>query len=405
MAKVPTGLGVPLIRRPRPDPVPSQPNQSALRLVAGVHPDLVAAVGAKRFRRLLERLNSQPMPLMLMLGTADMEALDPEWSESLHSLEQLISSLGWDGVLVLCGAHSPYVAAFANEHGRKSATMWVLVVMCEQAATGPEVQCWASRNAAPDWSARCGALSDVIDDEGLIEINKAVRFDRHGFIHADWRIPFHPFLGISHSPDPHHDFLSALLTLAELYPTCRCRVAPDYSRAIAKDQFLPFVVEDHWRGRPFCRDDLDNKHKTGVTCHVAPTLVADDQTSLQCRLAGIDRLEVLWTYKKGLKTLQMEEVLTRVPAKSRFVHAIRDINLGCFTHLDGARMLYSDANAAHRLARHTVLPDTPQVLCKPKLFRVDGQIPTGPALELVHLFFRGNPLVTEYFQAGGRTAC
>ena len=160
------------------------------------------------------------------------------------------------------------------------------------------------------------------------------------------------------------------------------------------------MLRDHWYGAPFRRSKLDDANAIGVTIHSAPALELSNAVSAQCMITGIERTEVVWKHKEGIKSVEMEEVLCRDERVPRYLHSERDIRVQAFRHIDGAVMLYEqDARDARRQTRW---PRRVRASMKPKQFRVDGRISTDDWALLCSLYFRGNPLVGEYFAGSDR---
>lgn len=234
-------------------------------------------------------------------------------------------------------------------------------------------------------------IEGLLTDERLLRIEPETRADGGGVAYLGHVLHYHPLLPLSRSDDPKHDLVPALLDLARR-PGVRVAVALDHRRFTPADKHRRWIMFDHWYGRPFRRRDLDDPHAVGLTVHAAPALSKESDTSVGCFLAGIIRTEFLWTHKQGVKTVQVEEVVSGGRSRPRFVHSLRDVAAQRFTHLDGAVMEYADP-AAREASK---LPSTPRARRKPKLFRIDGPLSADDWALVTSLFFRANPLIHEY---------
>lgn len=126
-----------------------------------------------------------------------------------------------------------------------------------------------------------------------------------------------------------------------------------------------------------------------------------------CFLYGYQRVEAEWqTTKTGTeRVFKLEEVIDplnrRSPSAGRFLHAIRDTKSKLFTHLDGALLGYSSTDRERRVSCGVTIKNAPKAESKPKLFRIDGEIPTESFEEISTLFMDQNGLVLEYFLGRG----
>ncbi len=243
---------------------------------------------------------------------------------------------------------------------------------------------------------RFPALQPFFTDEGLLRLHSSLTFDRFGVQFDGHVIHFHPWLGISRSDSPHSDLHAMLCDHAKT-------TVDTVSIAIDGRCFTPIAshrrvhVKDHWYGRPFSRQDLDDEYATGVTVHTAPDLGASRQTAAQCTIRGIQRTEFFWKHKERIKTFEAEEVMTSDRSdRGRYLHSEYDLDARSFRHLDGAAMVYSASDGKRRSQLTCVRPNVPKANAKPKLFRIDGDISVTRWSLALCLFFRGNPLVHEY---------
>jgi hypothetical protein len=121
------------------------------------------------------------------------------------------------------------------------------------------------------------------------------------------------------------------------------------------------------------------------------------------RLFPLIRMEIMWSRRGTLKTVQMEELIppgsSRVQQPgvilNRYVHAIWDTTIGTFTHFDGALRGYNIKTYDGRLAT-----DLKKFSWKPlkyqKMFRIDCKLSIDDWSDLVVRFYQENELALEY---------
>ena len=203
---------------------------------------------------------------------------------------------------------------------------------------------------------------------------------------------YHQFLRRNFTGNLNYDFLSRLTDYYQRHRQQPISVAIDHLRLVPKRWFSPIFEKDYWYGPPLNWKLIDNKYEVGLTVH----------GSTRSRLHNIDRTEFLWSYRNGLKTLQIEEihglVLLDDPdtdmVLNRYIHSQRDIASGTFIHLDGAVKIYERDSYQQRFDSKMTEADKSKY--KPKLFRIDGTISDSEWVQLISFFFRGNEMVLEY---------
>jgi len=110
----------------------------------------------------------------------------------------------------------------------------------------------------------------------------------------------------------------------------------------------------------------------------------------------------MWSFRKGIKTVQIEELLPFDPQSSppkpisnRYVHAKWDPETSAFEHLDGAIRTYDPDQYVDRLA--TDLKNySGKATNYTKAFLLNGEITLQNWCLLVSKFFVNNELVLEY---------
>jgi hypothetical protein len=119
----------------------------------------------------------------------------------------------------------------------------------------------------------------------------------------------------------------------------------------------------------------------------------------------IHSIQVMWSYRDGVKTVQMEELVSldakqfRRDARvaNRYLHARWDVRTERFIHLDGAVKVYDKARYEVRVG--TDLRDRrPEAEADDyhKLFRLDAPLELEEWSRLVACFYHENELAAEY---------
>lgn len=230
-------------------------------------------------------------------------------------------------------------------------------------------------------------------DEGLFPLCTPGFEPTESGIHYNNHVLFyHQFLRRNFTGNLNYDFLSRLTDYYHKHQQQPISVAIDHLRLIPQQWFSPIFEKDYWYGPPLNWRLIDDKYEFGLTVH----------GSTRSILHNIDRTEFLWSYRNGLKTLQIEEIqglkLLDDPdtdvVLNRYIHSQRDIARGTFIHLDGAVKIYERDSYQHRYDNK--MTDAEKSDYKPKLFRIDDPISDEEWAQLITFFFRGNEMVSEY---------
>lgn len=120
--------------------------------------------------------------------------------------------------------------------------------------------------------------------------------------------------------------------------------------------------------------------------------------------SNVSGTEFWWKTDKNEKTLEIEEIrenpslgVNEESYGCRYIHSIYDNDKEEFVHFDGAIRMYSEENILNRwdLDISKAGKDTEYT----KLFRIDGKLELGDWKKLCILYYKGNPLLFEYFGA------
>jgi hypothetical protein len=182
------------------------------------------------------------------------------------------------------------------------------------------------------------------------------------------------------------------------------RVAIDERRLTTPAAMVRTIEEDFWHGPRLTEGWLDDRNAVGRTVHRYP----DGEFK---RELGYDAVFAYWRMSDEGKVLQLEE-LTRPEAELgeelqmvgdlhglRYLHSIRDLEVGTFIHCDGAVRAYDEVSFEAREAEE--MPAKTRATHYRKVFRLDGDIPTNEWADIVVKWFRGNGLVGEYLAGLG----
>jgi hypothetical protein len=198
-------------------------------------------------------------------------------------------------------------------------------------------------------------------------------------------------------------FLSRFSSKAKSDRGLRGRIRLDPDIVGHPDSLLHILEFEYWAGPKFKRDIAHIK--VGVAEHKA-----DNATR---HFEGVDATQLWWkgseTRKEGGRTVQYRtfeaEELVENPALGigedrfacRYAHAEYREETKAISHFDGAIRAYEAEPYLLRLDKR--IDRAGKHATYTKLFRFDGSLEVDSWQELTSHFFRGNPLLTEYFSA------
>lgn len=242
-------------------------------------------------------------------------------------------------------------------------------------------------------------LVELLDADGLLRLDARFHLSDWGILYKEHLLHFHYLLGRGYSGKPNMDFTGAFARYANSsHQLSPCRIAIDADRMMPREALRKYMEFDTWYGPPFDSSRLDSPS------HVGLTVVGRNKRSLFHLGAKLEFTDFLWSYKKGVKTFELEEASSIDYQFSglilnRYVHSERDTTQNKFRHLDGAVKIFDPETYATRLDRH--LPDTKFAKKKTKLWRIDGDIPEDVWMDLIAMFMKENEMVFEYFDPEG----
>ena len=240
-----------------------------------------------------------------------------------------------------------------------------------------------------------------INEDGLISGKSSDYIcKKEGVIYKDYYLLYNRYLpGVFVS----HGFVSDLLDLSlELVSSIDyLGFSLNWNILLNKKYYMELITKAYIRGPIGLSEDILNNDSfpedpSGtVTEH--KRLEVDPFLEITCPL---DRLEIMWSYRDHLKTVQMEE-LKPEPSDDRFInckylHSQWNKNISKIIHFDGAIRSYSKAN--YNVRFHTDLKkDNGKSDDYIKLFKINGQINLLRWCTLATKYYDPNELVPEYF--------
>jgi hypothetical protein len=253
--------------------------------------------------------------------------------------------------------------------------------------------------------------SDLVDKDGLTDyraLTKRMKQVQPGvFLDVERGLVLfaHRYFrrSLSHRNKLNDYFLKSFETAAAdlCSVTPRLRLDPDL---IGHSQTVTNLIEqEFWRGPRFT-DDISS----------IPRGVAELKAGERHKyFEGVDKTQVWWkapeTRRQDNKlieyrTFEIEELIENAAGGlendsfgCRYAHSEYSSNSGDITHFDGAIRAYSAEAYLDRI--DTTIDRAGKRSDYTKLFRFDGPLPVSRWKRLLSDFFRGNPLVPEYFGA------
>lgn len=172
------------------------------------------------------------------------------------------------------------------------------------------------------------------------------------------------------------------------------RIAIDKNLIGFSETYRGVLEFDYWWGPKF-NNDISR--------------IPNEVTRYECNdkqkfFSGVLGTEFWWKTDKNERTLEIEEIreqpslgIDEDSYGCRYIHSIYDSNKNEFVHFDGAIRLYLDEQILQRweVNINKAGKDTTYT----KLFRIDGKLELSDWKKLCILYYKGNPLLFEYFEA------
>ena len=304
--------------------------------------------------------------------------------------------------LAQCGIQSSDIEAFCADLEGNACLMYLIV----QNALACVFEFDVGITRGPDEvRRRCEDLE--FDDAGLLKgPEHNLRFHKDGVYYKEaYLIPYSGWILGTYNLGLSGGFTDSLTSNLQEFPSWVLKMSVSDDTVIMADRYRPLFTRAFIRGPQGVsveqlRDpDFPEDPSGTVTVH---SMV--ETNTLENLLFPVERLEVMWSERDEVKTVQIEELVstenTQVRNTSgihnRYVHSRWDIARECFTHVDGAIRSYNESEYQDRLEKHIKISDKPQGYLK--LFRVDGEIPFQAWAELTTKWFYSNSLMLEYLE-------
>lgn len=241
-----------------------------------------------------------------------------------------------------------------------------------------------------------------IDKKGLIiGPSNHIQYNKEGFFTEKYWITYDvslPGVGLSGG------FIEKLISTKNQLNCTKFGVAINPDMILTKEHHLDVTTLAYIRGpKGISKDKLNDplfpKNASGtVTVHER----TDDNPKLQ--FFQLHRIEVMWSKRKNLKSVQIEELVgidnyfscSKRFVKNRYLHSQWDSDKEKIIHLDGA-IRYYDKNKYHQRLNVDIRKYTEKADGYKKLFRIDADLSISVWADLVVRFFQENELVLEYF--------
>lgn len=237
-------------------------------------------------------------------------------------------------------------------------------------------------------------LFNAEDEDGLIPIDY-LYYEGHGIFSYKEHLIFpscHFRKSSSNLNSLNEEFLNFFVNG---FDAERKLIAIDDTIIGLKSTLLRSVELDYWWGPKFKKNI--NEIEDGVTRHVVP-----EESPLR-KMLGVEYVDFRWsTNKESSRVFECEEVVfeqtygisNKEAYCCKYMHSIFAKDESC-VHVDGAVRSYSDTELLKRF-------DSDLAKCGKnteymKIWRVDGRLDRECFMKLVHFFYRGNTLISEYF--------
>lgn len=174
----------------------------------------------------------------------------------------------------------------------------------------------------------------------------------------------------------------------------KLRIAIDSDLIGLSKTYTGTLEFDYWWGPKF-NDDISN-----LPNEVTRYESNEEQKTFSCVLGT----EFWWKTDDSGRVLEIEEIrespsmgIDEESYGCRYIHSIYDIEKQEFNHFDGAVRVYSEEQILERW--ETNINKAGKSTNYTKLFRIDGKLDLSDWKKLCVLYYKGNPLLFEYFGA------
>ena len=228
-------------------------------------------------------------------------------------------------------------------------------------------------------------LNNKFDKDGLLVIDDGFILHPGGIEYRNYILHYHQLLRRGYNSNPNFDFLGNFINYYQLTKDeNQFRIAIDHRRLMPKELYCQIFECDTWYGAQFNSQKIDDPKYVGLT------IIKRNKNSLFDLTNRLDRTEFYWSYSRGVKTLEIEEI-SDVEYKfenfnfNKYLHTERDIVNKYFRHIDGAAKVYIINDYISRF--QSKMPKESKCFNKIKLWRIDGVIQMEKNLDRFNLVF------------------
>jgi hypothetical protein len=206
----------------------------------------------------------------------------------------------------------------------------------------------------------------------------------------------HPYFrkSLSRLNNFNQEFLERLFSFMD-NKDVNIRIAIDSDLIGFAPSFSPSIELEYWRG-PKYDDDIESM-EVGVSVYATNP---DDYEKI---FHQIERSEVWFKKTEDTREFELEELKDcsshdagKEVFANRYVHSIYHLTSSNFEHFDGAIKIYDEKEKLERFIQD--IKSAGKKARYFKIFRMDGKIAINDWKSLVTDFFKGNPLIKEYFK-------
>jgi hypothetical protein len=214
----------------------------------------------------------------------------------------------------------------------------------------------------------CPELGSKFDKDRLLMIDDNFKLYDGGIEYKNNVLHYSRFFRRGYCSNPNFDFLSRFMGYyQESKLVNQFRIAIDHQRIMPKEFYERIFEMDTWFGPHFNKERIDDPNEVGLT------VVKRNKYSLFELENHLDKTEFFWSYRNGVKTLQIEEVSGLNYTfddyyLNRYVHSERDINKKVLRHFDGAVKVYLSNTYIERFNSNMIKAD--KSYKEIKLFRI-----------------------------------
>ncbi|MBX3150419.1 hypothetical protein KF728_09745 [Candidatus Obscuribacterales bacterium] len=248
------------------------------------------------------------------------------------------------------------------------------------------------------------------DDDGLIvNIESGHRFTKDGLLTQTHFVPYDDWLSSKPTPKSlSFGFVETLLGRMSQKDVNYFGLRLEDDIVMDKRFHLELETRVHAWGPTNLNDSklLDPYFPVNPSGTVTTHIRTDDTAFLRLMFFGLSRVEIMWSRRENLKTIQIEELMEPDSYKFEdcdeipimYLHSIWNCEKRRFVHLDGAVKGYArpvyDKRLEVPMNKFSLRANSYR-----KLFRIDASLQVNEWADLITKFFYLNELIVEYFSA------